>query len=388
MNSLSAFSFFTPIGTMLFSIFIVGKLVSNGNVLLRATSCVLALFVIQSIDYILIIGVTFPLGNPRELFFDFLEPGLIRIIFLVVDKVCDILLYLWAKKYLTKLSEIRNRIMAFLLICITLAYGTMQYLIAMVLHGDFMQLQGAAIISFFVLLCFIFILFFSMTILTVSEKVKSTNQMLANLNQMMETNYYTLNESITSNAKAMHDFYHHLSVIDTLAQKEKCPSITEYINSVLATSFTPTQLCRSGNNIIDAVINSKLDEANQKEIDVNYTIHIDDLSSFEQADICAILANQIENAFEACEKMKNKRNVRIDIRQQEWFVLFRVTNSVISNPFLENKNLVSTKADSAVVHGLGLKNIQDIAEKYNGSLKNEYADGHFISTVLICSQTI
>ena len=33
------------------------------------------------------VGVTFPLGNPRELFFDFLEPGLIRIIFLVVDKV-------------------------------------------------------------------------------------------------------------------------------------------------------------------------------------------------------------------------------------------------------------------------------------------------------------
>ena len=94
MNSLSAFSFLTPIGTMLFSIFIVGKIVSDGKVLLRATSCVLALFVIQSIDYILIIGVTFPLGNPRELFYNFLEPGIIRIIYLVIDKVCDILLYL------------------------------------------------------------------------------------------------------------------------------------------------------------------------------------------------------------------------------------------------------------------------------------------------------
>lgn len=227
-----------------------------------------------------------------------------------------------------------------------------------------------------------------MIILTVSEKEKATNQMLANLNQMMELNYYSLNERITSNAKAMHDFHHHLSVIDTLAQKEECPSITAYINSVLTTSFKPTHLCRSGNNIIDAVINSKLDEADQKKIDVNYVIHIDDLSAFEQADICAVLANQIENAFDACEKMEDKRNVHIDIRQQESFVLFRVSNSVASNPFFENENLASTKSGSTVVHGLGLKNIQDIAEKYNGSLKNEYVDGHFISTVLICSQTV
>lgn len=388
MNSLSAFSFLTPIGTMLFSIFIVGKIVSDGKVLLRATSCVLALFVIQSIDYILIIGVTFPLGNPRELFYNFLEPGIIRIIYLVIDKVCDILLYLWIKKHLTKLSGIRNRIMAFLLMCITLAYGTMQYLIAMVLHGDFIQLQGTAIISFFVLLCFIFILFFSMIVVTVSEKGKATNQMLANLNQNMEKNYYILNENIISNAQTMHDFHHHLSVVDALAKRGDVGSITEYIHSVLTISVTPAQLSHSGNNVIDAVINAKLSEAKQKQIDVDYEVRVEDLSSFEQADICAILSNQIENAFEACEKVENGRKVQIDIQQQEGFVLFKVANRVPVDPFLNNKNLASTKLEPTVAHGFGLKNIQDIAQKYNGSLKNEYSEGRFISTVLICSRTI
>lgn len=36
---------------------------------------------------------------------------------------------------------------------------------------------------------------------------------------------------------------------------------------------------------------------------------------------------------------------------------------------------------------MGLKNLQDIAGKYNGSLKNEYLDGRFISTVLLCVDT-
>ena len=388
MNALSAFSFLTPIGTMLFSIFIVGKLISDGNILLRSTSCVLALFVIQSIDYILRIGLTLLHGSPRELFYGYLEPGLMRIIYLTVDKSSDIILYCWLRKYITKLSELRRGSIAKLLICTTLSYIVMQYLFAMVLHGDFIQLQGAAMVSLFILLCFLLILAFSMITVTVSEKEKATNQMLANLNQNMEINYYILNESITSNAKAMHDFHHHLSVIDALAKKEDSGPVTEYIHSVLSASLIPEPLCQSGNNIIDAVINAKLSEAKQKKIDVSYIVCVEDLSSFEQADICAILSNQLENAFEASEKIENGREVQIDIRQQEGFVLFNVTNRVAADPFMNNKNLASTKPDSTVVHGFGLKNIQDIAEKYNGSLKNEYAEGFFISTVLICSPTI
>ena len=67
------------------------------------------------------------------------------------------------------------------------------------------------------------------------------------------------------------------------------------------TSFLSAPLCRCGNDIIDAVINTKLREAEQKEITLDFRIILKDLSAFEQADICAILSNQIENAFEACE---------------------------------------------------------------------------------------
>ena len=64
-------------------------------------------------------------------------------------------------------------------------------------------------------------------------------------------------------------------------------------------------------------------------------------------------------------------------------MLFKVTNPVASDPFLHNASLTSTKTGDGAAHGLGLRNMQDIAEKYSGSLKNEYVDGRFISTVLI-----
>ena len=181
----------------------------------------------------------------------------------------------------------------------------------------------------------------------------------------------------------MHDFHHHLAVIDSLAQREKPAQISEYVHSIMDTSFLSAPLCRCGNDIIDAVINTKLREAEQKEITLDFRIILKDLSAFEQADICAILSNQIENAFEACEAVPPEKRVQIDIRQRENFVLFKVTNLVASDPFLHNASLTSTKTGDGAVHGLGLRNMQDIAEKYSGSLKNEYVDGRFTSTVLI-----
>lgn len=388
MNAWSAFSFITPIGGMAFSILVAGKWLSNGKFALRAASCILAFFVIQSVDYIVYIGMAILQGSPRELFYKFMFPGALRVYYLSVDKGLDLILYAFLRKKLLKLSMLRNKVMTLLFVSTAVSYGAMQYLFSMVLHGNFIQLQGAALVSFFILMSFLFILVFSMITLTAAEKEKVTNLMLGKLNQMMEENYYMLNQTILDHAKAIHDFHHHLSAISTLSQTGECRQVPEYIRSILSTSFIPAKLCRSGSGIVDAVINSKLSEAGQKDIQTEYEIHINDFSSFEPADICAILSNQIENAFEACEKLERGRKVQIDIRQQANFVLFRVANPVVQDPFIANKDLASTKSDTSRMHGIGLKNLQDIAGKYNGSLKNEYADGRFVSTVLLCVDTV
>jgi len=387
MNSWTSFSFITPIVGILMTIIVTGKALSNGSIIQRSVFCIIALFVIQSVDYIIYISIALLHGSPRDLFFASLEPGVSRICYLTLDKGCDIALFCIFRKHLKRISKLRNSVMVVLLVCTVMSYGIMQYLFAIVLNGNYIQLQGALLISFIILPCFLIILIFLMITITTSEEEKATNRMLENMNHMMETNYYILNESIMNNAKAMHDFHHHLSVIHTLAQNGKSPQVSEYVQSLLATSFAPTQLCRCGNDIVDAVINSKLSEANQKGIQVRYSIQINDLLSFEQADICAILSNQIENAFDACVGDSREHKVQIDIQQKENFVLFTVTNTAVENPFLANASLLSTKGDSIATHGLGLRNIRDIANRYNGSLKNEYVNGNFISTVLLCSRT-
>ena len=71
------------------------------------------------------------------------------------------------------------------------------------------------------------------------------------------------------------------------------------------------------------------------------------------------------------------------ITQKESIIIFKVTNTVKDNPFINNNGLKSTKSDRNEIHGYGIKNIKKTAEKYSGTLNNEYKDGIFISSVMI-----
>ena len=107
-------------------------------------------------------------------------------------------------------------------------------------------------------------------------------------------------------------------------------------------------------------------------------------------DICAILSNQIENAFDASKKIAvtDRRSVSVDIwSKNEKTVFFRVANYVDEDPFDENPGLQSTKVDTSALHGLGLKNISDTAARYGGAVSNTYQDHCFISTVFLSLNT-
>mgnify|MGYP000187632221 CR=1 FL=1 len=67
LNRIEMFSFITPILGMLI-VLLISRFLSSGALLLRATACVTVYFVIQSIDYILFIGMGLLHGTPNEMF--------------------------------------------------------------------------------------------------------------------------------------------------------------------------------------------------------------------------------------------------------------------------------------------------------------------------------
>ena len=141
---------------------------------------------------------------------------------------------------------------------------------------------------------------------------------------------------------------------------------------------------------MDAIINSKLAEAQAVSIHFTFMANLHIPIQIDPVDLCGVLANQLENAFEACMQIPDpaERLVHAEIKQVQSFVILRVENTVLSDPFANNPHLHSTKSNLSVPHGYGLLNIRSIAQKYEGTLRMEFTNGRFVSVVSLCDPTV
>ena len=315
-----------------------------------------------------------------------MNAGMLRTIYILTAKLVNVGLYLISRRSLNKIQKLPPKYCRNLL-CISIAiYLAMSLLLNLVVNEAIFNAQIIAIISWIlILLCMLLIL---LVIVAISnyQKERQNYDLLQTANQLMTQNYQQLHLDKQAYAKQLHDFKHHLLVLRSLISSGKEEESESYVNSLLSTAYHDVSLCHSGNDIIDAIINCKIAEAKREGIKFTFNVDFNKETNIEAVDICGILANQIDNAFDACRKipLPASRIVRVDIKQIENFAFFRVENTVVQNPFEHNKELISTKTDSSPLHGLGLKNIRDIVAKYDGTLRNEYQEGHFISVASLC----
>lgn len=390
LNAFSAFSFLTPVVAAAFVILILARMLTEGTILLRSLACVFAYFVVLTVDYIILTIFGLALGVSDSAFSIIMTPGKLRTFFLIVDKSADVVLLLLFGRYLPKLGELkRNYRLALLGICV-LSYVTVQYLFSTIINTSVEQIHTINLISWLYILFFFVVVVISFALLTKSEQEKQTQNLLAATNQLLAENYQQLHTRQQEYAKSVHDFKHHLAAINGLEARGKHAEVLSYIDSLLSTAYQEVALCHSGSDIIDAIINHKASEASMLGIAFIFSADFHTPTNIDPVDICGALTNQIDNAIEACRQMASTAipEIRVKIYQRENFAIFRVENTVNSDPFKNNAALHSTKPDTTSPHGLGLRNIRDIAEKYNGTLRNEYKEGHFLSVLMLCFEQL
>lgn len=139
---------------------------------------------------------------------------------------------------------------------------------------------------------------------------------------------------------------------------------------------------QTGNTAIDSIVNYKLLEAKQRHIQFDLEIQIPENLQVSSYAMSVILGNAIDNALEAAEKTEEKR-ISLVIKYTKGRLLIRV-----SNPFsgrLDEKGagrFRTGKADQKN-HGLGLKNMEEAAEKLGGVMRVHTERQVFTLTMLL-----
>lgn len=94
-----------------------------------------------------------------------------------------------------------------------------------------------------------------------------------------------------------------------------------------------------------------------------------------------IFGNLIDNAIEACETQSEKR-IEIIVKEIKKLLIIKVINSYKGK--LPDK--LSTTKKEKRFHGIGLKNVKSILEKYDGTYQMIKEDDEVITKIMILNK--
>ena len=386
MNQIQVF-FFTTMVAAICNI-LLATISTRGNLRLKCIGCVLVFFLLHTLDAVIGFSCVLFMKQSADVYQSFImimQPGITRIIYTIVNKTIQISFYLILRSYLKRIKELSIRSQWMMMVAFLGAYLMVLSLLYLIVSESLYLIQVAVIISWISIFICMIVGMIGIVLSNQYYNKKRDAQLLAVTNEMLEKNYVQLSENQKMISKQVHDFNHHIKTLKGISNDYE--AMQQYVNELWSAPYESVGFCQSGNRVLDAIMNCKKIEAEMKSIDLAVEVECMDSLMIPSIDICAVLSNQLDNALEACERIEEyrKRFVRVKIGMNYNFVVFQVENSVAEDPFKKGK-LRSKKENALRLHGNGLRNIEETAEKNGGSLRNWCKDNVFTSVVMMQSR--
>lgn len=162
--------------------------------------------------------------------------------------------------------------------------------------------------------------------------------------------------------------------------EKRLDAAEKHINELSDFIEKSSAVCFTGNEAVDSLINLKIKEAQQHNIDVISKVSSFVVFSVNSIELCRILGNAFDNAIEACCRIEEnkKRFIGILIKEIDENILIEIYN--LSN-FIDTDDFISSKLDKGL-HGYGIQSIRSSAERIGATINFKYAEGVFTLRLL------
>ncbi|WP_411681911.1 GHKL domain-containing protein [Clostridium thailandense] len=192
-------------------------------------------------------------------------------------------------------------------------------------------------------------------------------------------------EGIYSEIRSViHDTNNHLACLRSLAEANNMEAVKRYLYNIGKTVERLDFTIKTGNPIADAVINEKCNIARNEGIGFKCDFIMPKENLIEPMDLCIVLSNALDNAIEACRKVKNNNiSKKICIKSfiRNRYLIMEISNTNIDRLHYVEGTIISTKQDK-LNHGIGISNIKMAASKYNGTVDIVEENNKFVINIM------
>ncbi len=204
-------------------------------------------------------------------------------------------------------------------------------------------------------------------------------------NLRMRQDYYEeLENSQLQLRRFRHDMKNHFAAAEGLLSEGKTEQAREYFEQLSGHMETRNRrFCK--NEIVNAVLNVKYNAALCNDIDCFFHISIDGMTGLDNISLCTVFANTLDNALEACMKIEKTKERRLSVKArytENGYFSYEITNTKM-NEVREKRGRFFTDKENTKSHGLGISSVQEIVDRYNGTMEISYTEKEFSVVILI-----
>ena len=203
----------------------------------------------------------------------------------------------------------------------------------------------------------------------------------------MEKEYYRKEASLIHQKNELekqfrHDWKNKLQVLYQIAEDKQVSELKKYLQEIDDNSKIHTLYSKTGNLIIDSIINSKLCDASNYGINVNADIIFPTTMNINEDDMVIIFGNLLDNAIEACQRESEKKYIDLKVFYESGCIMINVINSYDS-VINESDGEYITRKENKELHGLGIKSVKKTVNKYNGIMEISSENNEFMVNVIL-----
>ncbi len=173
-----------------------------------------------------------------------------------------------------------------------------------------------------------------------------------------------------------HDMNNSLIALKTMIDNDDLEGVNKYIEGINSACNQIVKRFNTGSYVADAILSVKANVAESRGQVIVCEGQMPH-AGIDNTDICIMLANGLDNALEACEQLGSgcKIFVHSEVVNNLWH--FSIENPCREIMEVVDNRIETTKKDKAL-HGYGLRNMEDAAKKYNGTMRIENDEGRFL----------
>lgn len=200
--------------------------------------------------------------------------------------------------------------------------------------------------------------------------------------KLQEDYYQKLIANYTNIRSFKHDVKAHHHILNNLLENHSYEEAKLYLKK-MSDKISSSDLYNTNNIYISTILNSFDQMFKENNIKFTFTYNVNNSLNMDNMDICSLFHNLIINTIEANIKITSNRFISLTITSIKNNLLIKLVNPIINeDELIYLMEMKSSKSDSEN-HGVGLKIINEIINKYNGKNDYQIENNSLINTIIL-----